>query len=78
MSLLTSRYPHALEFLCNVLISNRFRSEITDRALRGPDIGTDNNLLKISFKVKLGVKTENKYNEKRKMVNIFKNPKWKQ
>jgi hypothetical protein len=28
--------------------------------------------------VKLRVKTGNKYNEKRKMVNIFKNPKWKQ
>jgi len=28
--------------------------------------------------VKLRVKTGNKYNEKRKMVNIFQNPKWKQ
>jgi len=28
--------------------------------------------------VKLRVKTENKYNEKRKMVNIFQNPKWKE
>jgi hypothetical protein len=28
--------------------------------------------------VKLGVKTGNKYNEKRKMVHIFQNPKWKQ
>jgi len=28
--------------------------------------------------VKLWVKTENKYNAKRKMVNIFQNPKWKQ
>jgi len=27
--------------------------------------------------VKLRVKTGNKYNEKRKMVNIFQNPKWK-
>jgi hypothetical protein len=27
--------------------------------------------------VKLRVKTENKYNEKRKIVNIFQNPKWK-
>ena len=63
----------------HVLISNRFRSEVTDiRALRGPDIGSDHNLLKINFKVKLRVKTGNKYNEKRKMVNIFQNPKWKQ
>jgi len=28
--------------------------------------------------VKLRVKTGNKYNEKRKMVNIFQNPKWKE
>jgi len=28
--------------------------------------------------VKLWVKTGNKYNEERKMVNIFQNPKWKQ
>ena len=28
--------------------------------------------------MKLRVKTGNKYNEKRKMVNIFQNPKWKQ
>ena len=46
--------------------------------LRGPDIGSDHNLLKINFKVKLIVKTGNKYNKKRKMVNIFQNLKWKQ
>ena len=62
----------------HVLISNRFRRAITDRALRGPDIGSDHNLLKINFKVKLRVKTGNGHNEKRKMVNIFQNPKWKQ
>jgi len=46
----------------HVFISNKFRSAITDiRALRGPD----QNLLKINFKVKLRVKTGNKYNEKR-------------
>ena len=28
--------------------------------------------------MKLWVKTGNKYNEERKMVNIFQNPKWKQ
>jgi len=28
--------------------------------------------------VKLRVKTGNKYNEKRKMLNIFQNPRWKQ
>jgi predicted transcriptional regulator len=28
--------------------------------------------------VKLRVKTGNRYNEKRKMANIFQNPKWKQ
>ena len=63
----------------HVLISNRCRSTITDiRALRGPDIGSDHNFLKINFKVKLRVKTEKKYKEKRNTVNIFKNPKWKQ
>ena len=63
----------------HVLISNRFRSALTDiRALRGPDTGSGHNLMKINFKVKLRVKTRNKYNEKRKRVNIFQNPKWKQ
>ena len=47
------------------------------RALRGPDIGSDHNLLKIHFKVKLRVKTGNKYNEERKIVKIFQNPKCK-
>jgi hypothetical protein len=62
----------------HVLISNRIRSAITDsRALRGPDIGSDHNLMKINFKVKLMVKTEKKY-KKRKIVNIFQNSKWKQ
>jgi len=62
-----------------VLISNRFRSAITDiRAPRGPDTGSDHNLLNINFKVKLWVKIEKKYNEKRKIVNIFQNTKWKQ
>jgi len=56
----------------HVLISNRFRSAITDiGALRGPDIGSDHSLLKINLKVKLSVKTEKKYNEKRQIVNIF-------
>jgi len=37
----------------HILISNRFRSAITDiRALRGPDIGSDHNLMNINFKVK--------------------------
>ena len=63
----------------STLIANRFTSAITDiTALRGPDIGSDHNLLKINCKVKLRVKTGNKYNEKRKMVNIFQNLKWKQ
>jgi len=63
----------------HVLISNRFRSAITDnKAQRGPDIGSDHNLLKTNFKKKLRVKTENKYNEKRKIVNILQNSKWKQ
>jgi hypothetical protein len=62
-----------------VLISNRFRSAITDiRALRGPDIGSDHNLLKIYFKVKLRVKAGNKNKEKRKIVNIIQIPDWKQ
>ena len=63
----------------HVLISNRFRTAITDiTQLRGPDIGSDHNLLKINFRVKLRVKTGNKYNEKIKSVSIFQNPKWKQ
>jgi len=58
----------------HVLISNRFRCAVTDiRALRGPDIGIDHNLLKINFKVKWSVKTEKDYNETRKIVNIFQN-----
>jgi len=41
----------------HVLNSNRFRSAITYiRALRGPDVGSDHNLLKINFKMKLRVK----------------------
>jgi hypothetical protein len=52
----------------HVLISNRFRSAITDiRALRGSDIGSDHNLLKINIKVKLRVKNGNKPNEKKNM-----------
>ena len=44
----------------NVLISNRFRSAITDiRALKGPDTGSEHILLKIHFKVKWRVKTGN-------------------
>jgi len=63
----------------DILINNRFRSAITDvRALRGPHIGSDHNLLKINFKVKLRVKTEKKYKENIKTVNIFQNSKWKQ
>ena len=62
-----------------MLISNRLRSAITDiRALRGLDIGSDHNVMKMNFKVKLRVKTGHKYNEKRKMMNIFQNPKCKQ
>jgi len=57
----------------HVSISNRFRSGITNiRALRGPGTGSDHNLLMINFKVKSRVKTEKKYNEKRKIVNFFK------
>jgi endonuclease/exonuclease/phosphatase (EEP) superfamily protein YafD len=45
----------------HVFISNRFRSAITDiRALSGPDIGSDHNLLKINFKVRLKGKIEEK------------------
>jgi hypothetical protein len=40
-------------------------------------LGSDHNLLKIKFKVKLRVKTEMKYNEKRRIANIFQNSKWK-
>ena len=61
----------------HVLISNKFRSAITDiKTLRGPDIGSDHNLLKTNFKVILRGKTGNKYNQKRKMTNIFQNSKW--
>ena len=63
----------------HVSISDRFRTALTDiTQLRGPHIESDHNLLKINFKEKLRVKTGNKYNEKRKMVSIFQNPKWKQ
>ena len=35
----------------HVLISNRFRSAITNiQALKGPDTGSDHNLMKINFK----------------------------
>ena len=62
----------------HVLISNRFRRAIIDiSALRGLNIGSDHSLLKINFKVKLSVKTENKYGT-RKFVNIFQNSMWKQ
>ena len=47
----------------HILINNIFRSAITNiRTLWGPDIGSDHNLLKINFKVKLRVKTGNKCN----------------
>ena len=50
----------------HVLISSRFRTAITNiRALRGPDIGSDHNLLKINCKVKLRVKTGNKYEKEK-------------
>jgi len=62
-----------------VLISTRFKSAVTDiRALRGPDILSDHSLLKINFPVKVRAKTEKKYYEKRKTVNIFQNSKWKE
>ena len=51
----------------HILNSDRLRSVITDiRALRGPDIGSNHNLLKIIFKVRLRVKTRNKHNDKEK------------
>ena len=57
----------------HVLISNRFRSAITDvRALRESDIGSDHNLLKINFKVNLRVKSANKYMRKEKYLIFFK------
>jgi len=63
----------------HVLIGNRFRNAITDiRAIMGSDNGSDHNLLKINFKVKLRAKTEKKYNEKREIVNTFQHSKWKQ
>ena len=91
LSLRSTRFPHkdihketwysadgsTVNQTDHVLI--RFRSAITDiRALRGPDNGSDHNLLTINFKVKFRVKTGNKHNEERKVVNIFQNPKWKQ
>jgi len=52
----------------HVLISIGFRSAITDiTALRGPDIGSDHNLLKVNFNVKLWVKLE---------INIMRKEKW--
>ena len=73
-----SAYGRTAIQIDRVLISNRFRSAITDiRALRGPGIGSDHNLLR-NFKVKLRLKNERKYNEKRRIVSIFQNSKWKQ
>jgi endonuclease/exonuclease/phosphatase family metal-dependent hydrolase len=61
----SSAHGRTANQIYHVLISNRFRSAITDiRALRGPDIGSDHNLLKINFKVKLRVNTGNRYNER--------------
>jgi hypothetical protein len=49
----------------HVLISNRFRSTTDIRTLSGPDNGSDHDILKINFKVKLRVKkTRNKSNKK--------------
>jgi len=54
-----SAYGRTANQIDLVLISKRFRSAITDiRALRGPDIGPDHNLLKINFNLKLGIKLE--------------------
>ncbi len=56
-----SAYGWTANQIDRILISNRFRSAITDiRGIRGPDIGSDHNLLKINFKVKLRVKNKNK------------------
>ena len=63
----------------HILISNRFRRAITDiRALKVPDIGSEHNLLKINFTVKLRVKTGNKHNVRRKIVNILQSSKQEQ
>jgi len=52
----------------HVFTSNRFRSAITDiRALRGPDIGSDHDLLKINFKVKLRGKLKRKIMRREKL-----------
>ena len=57
----------------HVSISNSFRSAITDiRALRGPDTGSDHNLLKINFKVKLRVKLKRNIMRKEKLSIFFK------
>jgi hypothetical protein len=46
----------------HVLISDRFKGAITYIIpLRGPDTGSNHNLLKINFKMKLRVKTKKKY-----------------
>jgi CelD/BcsL family acetyltransferase involved in cellulose biosynthesis len=43
----------------HVLISNIFRSATTDiQSLKGPDTGSQHNLMKINFKVKLRVNLE--------------------
>jgi len=54
-----------------VLINDKDIWTTISSELRGPDIGSDHNLMKINFKVKLRVKTGNKYNTKRKMMNFF-------
>ena len=65
----------------HVLVNNRFRSSITDvRALRGPDIGSDHNLIKVKMKVKLRTrKVEDKtQHAKSKTVNEFQSKEWKE
>jgi hypothetical protein len=57
----------------HILISNRFRSAIVDiTVLKGTKNESDHNVLKVNFIV------ENKYNYKRKIVNIFHTSKWEQ
>ena len=63
----------------HVLIGNRFRSAITEhQSMQGTRHWIGSQLTEDKFKVILRVKTGNKHNEERKMVNIFENSKWKQ
>ena len=57
-----------------VLINDKDIWTTISSELRGPDIGSDHNLMKLNFKVKLRVKTGNMRKEKWDKHTTHKNP----